>query len=181
MFQWFITNRNYRAQAKKLYQQAVVQSRRPDFYTAYAVPDTFDGRFEMLCLHVDLIMRHLDNTKLKQVLFNVMFRDMDRSLREAGVGDLAVPKHMKRMMRALKGRCFYYDEALQAADKEKLKSALRRNAYGTMDDVNASKLNQLANYVIETDAALSEVLPESFEDIFAECSFSNEQELKYAS
>ncbi len=151
MYQWLKSRHNLKAKAKSLYHEAVQKSRTDEFYTDFGVPDTFDGRFEMLSLHVALTMRELDDDKLEQALFDVMFRDMDRSLREAGVGDLGVPKHMKRMMKAFKGRHFYYAQALDKNDIEELKSALRRNAYGTLDDVNAKKLDALANYMLETD------------------------------
>ncbi len=163
MYQWLKARQNVKSQAKSLYHQAVTTSRTPEFYNDFGVPDTFDGRFEMLCIHVTLTMRHLDNDKTEQALFDVMFRDMDRSLREAGVGDLGVPKHMKRMMKAFKGRYFYYGQALDDNDKEELKLVLRRNAYGTLDDVNAKKLDALAEYMMGADKA------------------DNLQELKYAS
>ena len=125
--------------ARSLYTKCVEQSRQPRFYTDLAVPDTFNGRFELTALHVGLLVDRLvsgqdfgrEGEKLGQALFDEMFLNMDQTCREIGVGDLGVPKHMKRMMKALKGRALTYKAAMQASPEE-LSLALSRNLYGTM-------------------------------------------------
>ena len=128
--------RRRQEQAYGLYARAVAQARDPAFYDAMGVPDTVDGRFEMIALHVYLILRRLkpegaDAADLSQALFDAMFEDMDRSLREMGVGDLSVGKRVKAMARGFYGRIKAYDEGLAAEDPAVLAEAMRRNLYGT--------------------------------------------------
>lgn len=120
-----------------LYLAVVERARAPVFYTDFAVPDTVDGRFELISLHAFLVMRRLkeqgtEAEEVAQALFDILFRDMDRSLREMGVGDMSVGKKVKQMMTAFYGRAKAYDSAL-AQDRDELALALRRNLYGTLD------------------------------------------------
>ena len=85
-----------------VYSAIVAQSRQPVFYADWGVPDTVTGRFDMISLHMSLVFRRLRNEKLpgadfSQALFDLFFKDMDRSLREMGAGDLAVPKKVRKM------------------------------------------------------------------------------------
>ena len=88
-----------------LYLQAVAAARKPHFYRAGGVPDTLDGRFDMICLMAALLVRRLRRTApaLAQSVFDAMFRDMDASLRELGVGDLGVPRRVGAMWQAFNG------------------------------------------------------------------------------
>jgi len=121
-----------------LYEAAVARARAPDFYRDLGVPDTLDGRFELISLHVFLILHRLKADRarteaLAQAVFDAMFADMDRSLREMGAGDLGVAPRVKKMARAFYGRVSAYDSALApAAPAEALAEALRRNVYGTL-------------------------------------------------
>lgn len=153
MFTYFQKRREIKAQAKSLYEAAVAQARQPVFYEDCEVPDSVDGRFEMIALHCFILMYRLQEAgapKLSQALFDVFFVRMDRSLREMGVGDLAVPKHMKRMMNGFNGRADNYASALLAGDKSQLKEALVRNVYGTVDRVLDHVVEKLADYVMES-------------------------------
>ena len=111
--------------ARALYKTAVARARDPVFYARYAVPDSLDGRFDMIALHVFLVLHRLkqegDPTKaLAQILFDTMFADMDESLRELGVGDLSVGRRVKTMAEALYGRIAAYQAALDADDEDEL-------------------------------------------------------------
>lgn len=144
------------ATARELYAAAMAQSRRPVFYADLAVPDTFDGRFELISLHAGLMVRSLagkggDNRKLAQALFDEMFLNLELVCREIGVGDLAVPRHIKRMMTALKGRALTYAEAQK---NQALPEALARNLYGTVERPDESILSAMAAYVSELQASL---------------------------
>ena len=121
--------------AARLYSGIVEQSRQPNFYRDCAVPDSVDGRFELIALHVFLVLHHLkagDGTErdLGQALFDTFVRDMDASLREMGAGDLGVGKRVKTMIRGLFGRIAAYEAALKGGSGE-LEGALARNLYGT--------------------------------------------------
>ncbi len=134
-----------------LYRRIVEQARRPAFYQELGVADTPDGRFDMLCVHAWLVMRRLRGegdvaTEFSQTLFDLMFQDMDRNLRELGVGDLAVGKRIKGMAQGFYGRIQAYDAALDADDMPALCQALRRNVYRAMTPDEA-QVAALARYV----------------------------------
>lgn len=144
------------ATARQLLEASITQSRQPIFYTDLAVPDTFDGRFEMVALHVGLIVAELtqqneENQKMAQALFDETFLKLEKNCREMGVGDLSVPRHIKRMMSALKGRALSYIEAQEAGN---LQEALARNLYGTIARPDQSVLDAMASYVKDFRASL---------------------------
>ncbi|MDZ4734994.1 MAG: ubiquinol-cytochrome C chaperone family protein [Rhodospirillaceae bacterium] len=121
-----------------MYEAAVEQARAPEFYTALGVPDTVDGRFELIALHGFLIMHRLKEEPgkgpaLAQSLFDFMFADMDAALREMGAGDLGVGRRVKTMAKGLLGRIAAYQTGLGDNDPGTLESALRRNLYGTVE------------------------------------------------
>ena len=117
-----------------LYGAIVAQSRHAAFYIGYGVPDTIDGRFDLIVLHMVLLLARLDRggpsaRDLGQSLFDRFCRDLDANLREMGVGDLAVPKRMRRFAEAFYGRQAAYLVALDAPDGRELEKALARNIF----------------------------------------------------
>jgi cytochrome b pre-mRNA-processing protein 3 len=134
----------------------VEQARRPPFYATLGVPDTVDGRFEMIALHMFLVLHRLKNESVadgfSQALFDTMFADMDRSLREMGVSDLSVGRHVKAMAQGLYGRMAAYEAGLAGSDDAALADALRRNVYGTL--VTPPDAGPLAGYIRANVAAL---------------------------
>lgn len=122
-----------RQAAEALYAEIVAGARNPVYYAELGVPDTVDGRFDMILLHAFAVMRGLrlrGQGVMAQLVYDIMFVDFDRAVREMGVGDLSVGKHIRRMMRAFNGRVHTYDAAL--GDRAALVEALRRNVYGTL-------------------------------------------------
>jgi cytochrome b pre-mRNA-processing protein 3 len=122
------------AVADNLYRAIVEQARQPAFYSECGVPDTPDGRYDMIVAHVVLVLRrlrraHSETKDVAQALFDLMFADMDQNLREMGVGDLAVGKRVKAMAKAFYCRLVGYDFALSNEDDAGLQSALRRNLF----------------------------------------------------
>jgi cytochrome b pre-mRNA-processing protein 3 len=103
ILQRFARRRSRHAAASRLYLGAVEQARTPDFYTRYGVPDPTEARFALVSLHVHLLCRRLSRESaetggaLAQALFDTMFTDIDRNLREMGVGDLSVGKKIKKL------------------------------------------------------------------------------------
>ncbi|NQV99456.1 MAG: hypothetical protein HQ483_07145 [Rhodospirillales bacterium] len=133
MFGWFKSTKN-RDQAHELYSALLGQARLPVFYTDYGVPDTVDGRFDMIVLHAHILFSRLkdggaDQEQLSQTVFDLMFADLDQNLREMGVGDIGVGKRIKAMAEAFYGRATAYADALKQADDGDLIAALRRNLY----------------------------------------------------
>src|SRR5450432_1255254 len=127
----------HRDAALGLHAGIVEQARQPAFCVRWGVPDTLDGRFELLALHGFLVLNRLKperprSAALAQALFDVIFADLDRALRELGVGDLAVGRQVKTMATAFYGRIAAYETGLGAADTAPLGAALRRNLYGTV-------------------------------------------------
>lgn len=141
-----------------LYIALVRQSRQPFFYSDYAVADSLDGRFDMIVLHLFLYTQALTQSadpalhETANELVDIMMNDMDRSLREIGVGDMSVGKKVKKMAHALNGRFTIYTDALQ--DEASLHDALTRNVYrGAPTD--PSHVQKLATYVQAAVAALA--------------------------
>jgi cytochrome b pre-mRNA-processing protein 3 len=139
------------------YRRVVEQARQAVFFADYGVPDTLDGRFELICLHAFLYLHRLkadrpQATPFCQSFFDRMFADFDRSLREMGVGDLSVGKHVKRMTRAFYGRILSYEVGL-AGDDSVLAAALARNVFGTVF-VPESAADDMAIYVRRAVEAL---------------------------
>jgi len=157
--------------AAALYAAAVAQARTPFFYTALGVPDTLDGRFDLIVLHVHLVCRRLAHISqagageagaaLAQALFDAMFKDMDRNLREMGVGDPSVPRRVRAMIEAYYGRIKAYDTAL-AAGGGALAQSIARNVYNAAPETGAAPppgAPALADYVRGAAAALDGAEP----------------------
>jgi cytochrome b pre-mRNA-processing protein 3 len=114
----------------RLYAAAVAAARDPFWYVALGVPDTLDGRFDLIAAHAFLLVRRVQSEPtLAQAVFDAMFVDMDSNLREIGVGDLSVGKRVRAMWEAFHGRSKVYAIALDAGDKDALAAALARNVW----------------------------------------------------
>jgi cytochrome b pre-mRNA-processing protein 3 len=126
-----------------IYGMIVAQAREPAFYASLNVPDTVNGRFDMLVLHLWMMLRHLrgldDGEALGQALFDRFCADMDDNLREMGVGDLTVPKRMQEFGEAFYGRTTAYDAAL-ASGGDALAAAIGRNVLDGRCDVSAARI-----------------------------------------
>jgi cytochrome b pre-mRNA-processing protein 3 len=123
----------------RLYRAVVAAARAPGFYLepesgGYGVPDTLDGRFDLVGLHAFLLIQRLRGLQgkgpaLAQAVFDAMFADMDMNLREMGVGDLSVGKRVRAMWEAFHGRALAYEAPLEAGDEAGLAAALARNVW----------------------------------------------------
>jgi cytochrome b pre-mRNA-processing protein 3 len=146
-----------RGTIEAIYGMIVTQAREPSFYRDLGVPDTVNGRFDLLVLHLWMILRRLSlagsaANGVSQALFDRFCDDMDTNLREMGVGDLSVPKRMRAFGEAFYGRSAVYDQAL-ALGKEPLAQALCRNILNGEGMENARRL---ATYVEEAVAYLAD-------------------------
>ena len=137
-----------------IYGMIVTQAREPLFYRDLGVPDTVNGRFDLLVLHLWMVLRRLKTieggAELSQALFDGFCDDMDANLREMGVGDLTVPKRMQAFGEAFYGRAAAYDQALTAGE-EPLARALCKNI---LNGAEIEKARQLAFYAGAAIAAL---------------------------
>ena len=133
----------------ELYTASVRAARMPYFFGTLGVPDTLDGRFDMVGLFVFLVVNRLhsasdEGKKLAQAVFDAMFLDMDINLREIGISDMRVAKSVKDMWNAFNGRSATYAAALAAGDPEALASAIARNVWrGREPDDNARALARM--------------------------------------
>lgn len=142
--------------AERLLTTVTALARQPGFFAEARVSDTLDGRLELLFLHAALAMIRLraapEALKLSQVFTDRLFRHIDAGLREAGVGDLSVPRQMRKLASAFYGRLDAYGRALEAANRVALSAALARNIFNAEAAPFAAPL---ADYVAETAAALA--------------------------
>jgi cytochrome b pre-mRNA-processing protein 3 len=156
-----------------LYGAIVAQARSVAFYADYRVPDTVEGRFDLLVLHLVLLLNRLGRPVeasrgfgqvlpgqvlpgqvlpgqelLGQELFDAFCRDLDANLREMGVGDLAVPKRMRTFAEAFYGRQAAYLAGLDAADERVFEKALARNIFAEGNGAGAAQLARYARAAV---------------------------------
>ncbi len=145
--------------AHNLFAQIIEHTRQPVFYTDYAVEDSLDGRFDLMAMHMSLVINKLDQSAqeqpvsdLKRMLQEAMFDNLDLAMREVGVGDLGVGKRVKEMAEAFYGRIKKYQEHLKLHDRSKLQEAIHRNLYreretspGILDGITDYYLEQWQN------------------------------------
>jgi cytochrome b pre-mRNA-processing protein 3 len=152
-----ILNRLFKSQEKperRLYAAIVAAARHVTFYRDMGVADTVDGRFEMIVLHLFLVLSRLKHEGvegLRQDLTDEFFGDMDGSLREMGVSDVTVGKKVRKLAESYYGRVMAYDKAF--VSRELLEEAIRRNVYP--DGAIADCVRALADYVLAAKEALA--------------------------
>lgn len=156
--------RSERRLVDRLHGEIVAAVRQPVFYTDFAVPDTLEGRFEILVLHAALVVRRLDglDAALAQALTDSMFRHLDIALREAGVSDIGVPKRMKKLASGYLGRAAAYASALGDKDGAALAAALARNVFGGACAASSREVQGLVRYVDALESKLSQAPASSF-------------------
>lgn len=143
----------------RIYKVAGEHSRAPGFYSELEVKDDFDGRFDLLVIHVHLLIRRLRALSsgakdAQQRLFDIFIGDLDQGLRLSGVGDIGIGHRVKKMTHAYYGRAVAYDEALDAGDVSGLEGAVRRNLYRERD-VPEALVSAVAAYMMAQDRRLA--------------------------
>lgn len=136
--------------AGKLFGRLVAQARHRVFYEQLGVPDSVDGRFDMVVLHIFLVLQRLRGQGdgaaiLSQALYDTLILDLEASLRQLGAGDVGVGKRIRVMTEALQGRIKAYEAALAGSSLD-LEAALRRNVYGTIEP-QTEVLRVMADYL----------------------------------
>ncbi len=147
-----------------LYESIVAAARQPFFYSSFGVADTPLGRFEVLSVHMALILRvsRKADQRVKdivQVLNEEFFKDVDHSLRELGIGDAGVPKRMKKLISMFYGRVDAYVTAIDAGDKSALIAALERNM---APDSKLRDANGFAIYLMNAAQRIENQMPDAF-------------------
>lgn len=154
-----------KARARVLYDAVLEAARRPALYGPNGAPDTVDGRFDLIVLHAILLMRRLRDAgepgkRLAQLVFDIMFDDMDAALREMGTGDLSVGKRIKAMGEAFYGRAKVYEAALSAGDEAALAEAIARNMFDA-DPEAGPKAAAFAGYAMKSALQLANQSPDA--------------------
>lgn len=168
MFGFLTRKRANRRLIEAFYVALTERARDPALFTDFAIEDSFEGRFEALTLFAVLTTRRLKALPppapdFAQDVIDDVFAQFDRALREAGVGDLTVPKRMKTMAAAFMGRASAYDLALASPDQTLLASAILRNVYASQGE-KAAAAQALSEYARRFDAALASAGIETFLD-----------------
>lgn len=145
--------------AYQLYPEIVKQARTPALFGALGVPDTPEGRFESVAVHVAIVVRRLKRAGppghlLAQELFDLMFADMDHSLRMMGVGDLSVGKYVKRLARNFYARLDALDRGLDENDPAALRRMLEANVYDRASPT-PSQIDRFIDYLNSLEADLA--------------------------
>ena len=150
MFTQLLTKSTAKRAGERLYQSAAKQGRDVAFYRDMGAPDTVEGRFELLTLHVILLVDRLKDgpgaaAEVRQSLFDAYVSNLDGALREMGVGDLAVGKRMRKLGEAFYGRAAAYDAAFNALpDMVALDDILTRTVFQASETAPSA----LAAYVV---------------------------------
>lgn len=168
MFARLFKKDSMKAPARALYVSLVREARKPSLYGPDGAPDTVDGRFDLITLHAVLVFRRLRSQgeagrHMSQLVFDIMFDDMDAALREMGTGDLSVGKKIREMGEAFYGRAKAYEAALDAGDEGALAEVIERNLFAAEDEaaedapVEAGPAaRRLAAYAAASERALAD-------------------------
>ncbi|MCP4933461.1 MAG: hypothetical protein GY927_04485 [bacterium] len=152
--------------ARQLYAAIVAQARHPVFYRYMSVADSIQGRFELLSLHMFIVLDRLssgDETseQLAQQLVDVMFADMDDVARETGVGDMGVGPRIKKLARSFQSRLEYYKQTIDGDEDGTFSRGTLSDAlievFFADDEVQMHKAEQLAAYVVKQKARVAEL------------------------
>jgi cytochrome b pre-mRNA-processing protein 3 len=149
-----------RALIDRLHGEIMAGVQQPDLYLLCGVPDTFEGRLEMLILHTAATVRRIERLAapgpdLAQDVMDGVFRHLDSTLREMGVGDITVPKRIKKHAEAFAGRTLSYARALGEPDDAALRLVLARNVLRDEARADAPESHRLAAYIRAIEAQLA--------------------------
>lgn len=154
MFGLFKKKKPYEQESFDLFLSAQEAARNPYFYEELAVPDTTEGRFDLLLVHLFLVIHRVNDEEngraLSQALFDTVFFNIDEGYREIGVGDMGVPKRIKKLMLAFNGRMHAYEKAIEK-DRAELEAVLDRNLYHVVhfEEEGSAILNAMSTYIIQ--------------------------------
>lgn len=149
-----------RAVIDRLHGEIMAGARQPVFFLDYGVADTVEGRFELLCLLATTALRRIEKLpppgpEIAQELTDAVFAHFDVALREIGVGDLTVPKKLKKMAQGWLGRGAAYRAALEACDEVALAKVIARNVYGDERREGDAPARRLARYGLAQERAFA--------------------------
>ena len=150
-----------------VYEQIVAAARQSGFYAQCHVPDTPLGRFEMISLHMGLLLNaarggNPAQTQLVQSVTEEFFTDVDHALRELGIGDTGVPKRMKKLASMFYGRVDALRAALDGDDDDALARAVARNIWPDAADAHLEGAARMVPHLKAVHDAMRDQMPEPF-------------------
>lgn len=167
IFKWLKNRAEKRQRAENIYKQAANHARDPYFYHGFQVPDSITGRYELLCVHIYLLLerlRHVDASReLSQQLTEILVKELERAYRDNGFRDLSIPKNIKKLIAGFYGRADAYKTGIRRNSVPALSEAINTYIYDR-NPVSNEIVRQLAVYMLAAHAHLQSV---SIEDIEA--------------
>lgn len=155
MFEFLFNKKKLNNAAYNLFNIVIEQSRIIEFYEKYSVEDSLDGRFDLMSLHMAIVLEKLDRHKkikyvpeYKRILQEIMFDNLDLTLREIGVGDLGVGKKIKVMAEAFYGRMLAYQNLFLEKNEIEMSNTLKRNLYREKA-INENVLKSMVSYIYQ--------------------------------
>lgn len=155
MLNWFTRHRQPNRIATKLYGSIVALSRQPELYRACNISDTVEARFEVLAAHMFLFLEllRLDSEErgdIAQELVDMFFADMDTTQRELGVGDLTVPKKMRKIAVLFDERMDRYQAAFDEATSGALEKILEATVFsGQTNQASVKKFSRYMHHILK--------------------------------
>ncbi len=139
---------------QQLYGSVMTHARSAAFFTDYGIPDTVMGRFDILSLHIYLLARRFREEgsdiaqDLSQEIFDLYVHDVERALRELGIGDTSVPKKKKKMIRSFYGQIDDFDEAINTRNKNEVMDKVSNRYLADVENANPALLT---SYMLQTE------------------------------
>lgn len=160
MLDWFMRQSREKRTAHKIYGSIVTQARAAVFYAELGVPDTLEGRFEVLVLHLFLILQRLQadgerGAAVSQELVDLFVSDMDTTFRELGIGDASVPKRVRNTAKVFQTRLRAYQEAATDADLARLSGVVETTVFADVADAPARHVSGITAYALTAVAHLA--------------------------
>ncbi len=165
LFNWLKNRAKKRQIAENIYAVAANQARHPHFYQTLMVPDSITGRYELLCLHVFLLLERLREEKtpiarsISQNLTEILVKELERAYRDNGFRDLSIPKNVKKLIGGFYERAGYYKICVAQNDKTTLSNHLKHYIYRTNQSKEGTQpehdcASELALYTLAAHAHL---------------------------
>lgn len=155
MFGFLFNKKKRNNAAHTLFNIIIEHSRVIDFYEDYSVEDSLDGRFDLMSVHMAIVLEKLDHHKdlkdvpeFKRILQEIMFDNLDLTLREIGVGDMGVGKKIKVMAEAFYGRMIAYQNLFVNKNEVEMSNTLKRNLYREKT-INEDILEKMVSYIYQ--------------------------------
>lgn len=164
VFDWLRKRSPTGRTAANLYGSIVAQARQPVFYTSYGVPDTAVGRYEMLVVHMHLVLQGLARQgeaaeSVRRALVECFVTDVDDSLRQLAVGDMSVPRKVKKAAAGLRERDVLYQAARADGSPVEAVAALLDSVFSEDRTSHSVRVTELAAYILEAARSLDVTPP----------------------